>query len=82
MTSREPARYLATALGSIRYPVTQARCGRCGESRARSRRASLSVKEGGDQVEYEDQDPRIHAIWLEEMHKRGLTPAMDKYIKG
>jgi quercetin dioxygenase-like cupin family protein len=81
VTSREPARYLGTALGSIRYPVTQAMMrtmwGNPGEKQA----ASLSIKEGGDQIEYEDQDPRIHAIWLEEMRKHNLTPAMDKYIK-
>jgi hypothetical protein len=34
------------------------------------------VKEGGDQIEYEDQDPRIHAIWLDEMRKHGITPRM------
>jgi hypothetical protein len=41
---------------------------------------SKSVKEGGDQIEYEDQDPRIHRIWLEEMRKNGATPRMEKYI--
>jgi hypothetical protein len=41
---------------------------------------SKSVKEGGDQIEYEDQDPRIHRIWLEEMRKNGAPPRMEKYI--
>ena len=38
---------------------------------------SLSVKLGGDQIEYEDQDPRIHQIWLEEMRKAGITPKLE-----
>jgi hypothetical protein len=42
---------------------------------------SRSVKEGGAQLEYEDQDPRIHEIWLEEMRKNGVTPQFDKYAK-
>jgi hypothetical protein len=42
---------------------------------------SLSVKEGGDQIEFEDQDPRIHAIWLEEMRKHGVTPRMEDPAK-
>ena len=41
---------------------------------------SKSVKDGGDQIEYEDQDPRIHRIWLEEMRKNAATPRMEKYI--
>jgi hypothetical protein len=81
VTSSEPARYLGTALGSVRYPVTEAMMrasiGKPGEKQA----ASLSIKEGGDQIEYEDQDPKIHAIWLAEMKKNGITPAMEKFVK-
>ncbi|NNE38917.1 MAG: hypothetical protein HKN08_11475, partial [Gammaproteobacteria bacterium] len=40
---------------------------------------STSIKEGGDQIEYEDQDPRIHEIWLEEMHKNDVVPKMDEF---
>jgi hypothetical protein len=43
---------------------------------------SLSMKEGGDQIEYEDQDKRIHPIWLEEMRKNGVTPRMGKEFPG
>lgn len=79
-TSREPARYLGSALGSLRYPITEqmylTQIGRPGEKQT----CSLSIKEGGDQVEYEDQDPAIHALWLEEMRKRGITPAMEDFI--
>jgi len=37
----------------------------------------VSLKEGGDQIEYEDQDPRIHQLWLEEMRKRGIKPRLE-----
>jgi quercetin dioxygenase-like cupin family protein len=81
VTSKEPARYLGTALGSIRYPITnymtRALIGIPGQKRQGS---SLSIKEGGDQIEYEDQDPRIHAIWLDEMRKHGIKPAMGKWL--
>lgn len=41
---------------------------------------SLSLKEGGDQIEYEDQDPRIHKMWLDELKKNGVTPRMEKFF--
>jgi hypothetical protein len=41
---------------------------------------SLSLKEGGGQIEYEDQDPRIHRLWLEEMKKNNVTPRMEHLI--
>lgn len=72
----QPSRYVATGFGGIRYPITEenyiASIGRPGQKQ----NASLSVKLGGDQVEYEDQDPRIHAMWLEEMRKSGVEPRL------
>jgi hypothetical protein len=77
-TSREPARYLGVALGSIRYPVTEqmrlTTLGKPGEKPA----CSTSVKDGGDQIEFDDQDPRIHALFLKEMEKHGIQQAMDR----
>jgi mannose-6-phosphate isomerase-like protein (cupin superfamily) len=65
--SSEAARYLALGIGSRRYPFL--------ETKVRSEReVDISVKDGGRQIEYEDQDPRIHNIWLEEMAKAGLEP--------
>ena len=32
-----------------------------------------SVKIGGDQIEYEDEDPRIRAMFEEELGKRGVS---------
>ena len=79
-TSNHPARYLATAVGGLRYPlmVTQrhALLGKDGQKQG----VSLSLKEGGGQIEYEDQDPRIHRIWLEEMKKNNVTPRMEHLI--
>ncbi len=82
-TSNEPARYLATGVGNVRYPFTSAkRRSMVGEKGAKRQASSLSVKEGGNQIEYEDQDKRIHQIWLEEMKKAGVTPAMERYFNG
>jgi uncharacterized RmlC-like cupin family protein len=63
--SREPARYLATGIGSRRHPFLATKW-------RSEKEVDLSVKEGGRQIEYEDQDPRIHKIWLEEMAKAGM----------
>jgi hypothetical protein len=41
---------------------------------------STSLKEGGDQIEYEDQHAEIHRIWLEEMRKNGVDAKMEKFI--
>jgi len=80
-TSNRPARYLATGVGSIRYPLTAIKRRSSGTISADARPAvSLSVKQGGDQIEFEDQDPRIHPLWLEEMRKHGGTPRMEKWF--
>jgi quercetin dioxygenase-like cupin family protein len=80
-TSDSPARYLATAVGGSRYPFTLAQRrsllgGQPGEKGA----VSTSIKEGGDQIEYQDQDPRIHKTWLDELKKNGATPRMEKFF--
>jgi uncharacterized RmlC-like cupin family protein len=79
-TSREPARYLGTGLGSQRYPVTAARRRSTLGTKDQKQAASLSVKLGGNQIEYEDQDPLIHPMWLDEMKRCGITPRMEKFI--
>ncbi len=79
-TSTHPARYLATGVGGLRYPLTlQQRRSLLGVKEGEKGAVSTSIKEGGDQVEYEDQDPRIHRIWLDEMKKHGVTPKMEKF---
>jgi mannose-6-phosphate isomerase-like protein (cupin superfamily) len=72
-TSPFPARYLATAMGSLRYPFT-----------AQKRQVFLGVdqdvKAGGCQIEYAAQDPRIHALYLQELAKNGVASGMGEYI--
>ena len=81
-TGKYPARYLATGVGGIRYPLTLGnRRAHMGLKPGEKGAVSTSIKEGGDQIEYEDQDPRIHQMWLESMKKNGAEPKMDKYIR-
>jgi len=72
-TSAEPARYLAVALGSLRYPFTS-------EKMNLFSGVDVSVKDGGRQIEYEDQDPRVHEIYLGELAKNGVSSKMGDYI--
>ena len=80
-TGPQPARYLATAMGGLRYPTTSAnRVSLLGAKEGDKPAVSKSVKEGGDQIEYEDQDPRIHRAWLAEMRRNNAQPQMEKFI--
>jgi hypothetical protein len=40
----------------------------------------VSIKDGGRQVEYEDQDPRIHRLYTAELARYGLEPRMDPFL--
>jgi hypothetical protein len=40
----------------------------------------VSVKDGGCQIEYEHQDPRIHRIYLEELRKHSVQSGMAGFI--
>jgi len=82
-TSGRPARYLATGVGGLRYPLTHMqRRSLLGVKPGEKGAVSTSIKDGGDQIEYEDQDPRIHRLWLEEMRKRDVEPKMEKLFPG
>ena len=72
-TSTEPARYLAFAHGSIRYPFTQ-------NIWDVFRGVDVDVKQGGKQIEYRDQDPRVHQIYIQELAKKGITPRMEQFV--
>ena len=83
-TSQRPARYFASAVGGIRYPFTEGMrralgCTTDGRGNAIVA-TSTSVKLGGDQIEYEDQDPRIHAMFLAECRKNGVEARMEKWF--
>jgi mannose-6-phosphate isomerase-like protein (cupin superfamily) len=74
-TSPQPARYVAVGFGSKRYPIVFDR--RVGSE---GRRTDVSVKDGGSQIEYQDQDPRIHALWLAELRRTGVASQMGKFF--
>ena len=74
-TCNEPARYLAFLFGTKRYPIIEER-----RANSQTQRTDVSIKEGGRQLEYKDQDPRIHAMWLKEMRANGVPSKMGKYI--
>jgi hypothetical protein len=42
--------------------------------------SEVNVREGGMQIDYPDQDARIHAIWLKEMAEAGVPSDMGRYI--
>ena len=67
----EPARYLALKpFSSRKFPGLRKQWG-----------TSESVKSGGDQIEYEDEDPRIRAMFEEELAKRGVENRMGSVFK-
>ena len=74
-TGREPARYLAVQYGSVRYPMLREKASTYDTG------ADTSVKDGGNQIEYEDQDPRIHALFLKELARTGVPSAMGAFVK-
>ena len=69
-TCGEPARYLACSLGSRRYPFIALR------RRSAEGGGSISIQQGGRQIEYEDQDPRVHRKWLEAIAESGVKSQM------
>lgn len=75
--SPEPSRYLAVQMGSVRYPMTQNKKDIWGPDGMFAK----DVEEGGMQIEYEDQDPRIHELWLREMKTAGVEPLMKAFVK-
>jgi uncharacterized RmlC-like cupin family protein len=72
-TAQHPARYLAVAMGSLRYPFTE-------DKKRVFMGMDVSVKDGGCQIEYENQDPRIHKIFLSELGKHGVKSGMAKFV--
>jgi quercetin dioxygenase-like cupin family protein len=72
--SAEPARYLAVAFGSHRYPTVA-------DKLATWLGMDVSVKAGGRQIEYEDEDPRIRRMYESELAKRGVRSRMDEVVR-
>ncbi len=69
-TCDKPSRYLACSMGSRRYPFIALR------KVSAQGGGSTSIQNGGRQVEYEDQDPRIHRKWLDAIAANGVTSQM------
>lgn len=69
-TGPQPARYLACSLGSRRYPFISLR------RKSSEGAGSISISQGGRQIEYEDQDPRVHRKWLDAMRATGVPSEM------
>ena len=69
-TGPTPARYLACSLGSRRYPFISLR------RKSAEGLGSLPLQQGGRQIEYEDQDPRIHRKWLDAIDRSGIASKM------
>jgi mannose-6-phosphate isomerase-like protein (cupin superfamily) len=73
-----PAAYLVLGVSkSRRYATT-----RWPEGTTYSIGGDVSEKQGGRQVEYEDEDPEIHRIFEEELAKRGVTCRMKNLVPG
>jgi oxalate decarboxylase/phosphoglucose isomerase-like protein (cupin superfamily) len=72
-TGSTPSRYLAVALGSLRYPFTA-------EKRELFAGVDVNLRDGGRQIEYSDQDPRIHEIFMKELARHGVASGMGKAI--
>jgi mannose-6-phosphate isomerase-like protein (cupin superfamily) len=74
-TGSSPARYVAYLFGSKRYPIISER-----RANSATQRTDVSLKEGGRQIDYADQDPNIHATWIEAIKTAGVQSRMGKYI--
>jgi uncharacterized RmlC-like cupin family protein len=68
----EPVRYIAFTQGSVRYPLTD-------HMRKIYAKIDVDVKKGGNQIEYRDQDPRVHRMFVDELAKKGLAVKMDQF---
>ncbi len=68
-TGGEPARYLALRATGTKY--------RMGKAWG----IAESVKEGGDQIEYEDEDPAVRESFEKELAKEGVTLKMPPIIR-
>jgi len=71
-TGAKPARYLALRYSGSRHPQ--------GYNATRGERTALSLKQGGAQIEYEDEDPAIHKQFEAELAQHGATCRMKDYF--
>jgi uncharacterized RmlC-like cupin family protein len=72
-SSPSPSRYLAIACGGLRYPLME-------EKRRIFLGMDVDVNKGGAQIEYADQDPEIHKIFLEALAEHGAKSLMGEFL--
>jgi quercetin dioxygenase-like cupin family protein len=68
-----PSRYFVIGFGGVRYPVLDTK-------REGYEGMDKSQEDGGRQVEYENEDPRILELYEAELAKRGIQSRMREYI--
>lgn len=66
-----PARYLAIRWGSTKWKVTRY---------LDHQGVDKNAKEGGNQIEYADQDPRVHRMFVERCQAHGVDVRMDQHF--
>jgi len=71
-TGTEKARYLAIRAGGAKFGRPWGKDPNMSQEK--------SVKEGGDQIEYEDEDPKIREMFEEALKKSGARSGMDAVI--
>lgn len=67
-TGTAPARYLALRWGSMKNPL--------GNDSTNIWKVRESVRIGGDQLDYEDEDPEIRRLFADELRKTGMAYRM------
>lgn len=72
-TANQPSRYLALSFGGVRYPTL-------GNKRRIYEGMDRPQAEGGIQVEYENEDPRILALYERELVTLGVQSRMGEFI--
>ncbi len=70
-TGTTPARYLALTPGH--HGLVKPYAGQ-------GKGADVSMKEGGHQIEYEDEDPNVHQLFESELKKHGAPCRMKAFI--
>jgi len=68
-----PSRYLAMSFGGARYFISNAR-------KQNYDNMDKSVKLGGNQIEYEDEDPRVLELYEEECARNGVQARMREIV--
>ncbi len=70
-----PSRYLALIFGGARYFISSA-------GKKLYENLDKSVKDGGHQIEYEDEDPRVLELYEQECATNGVTSRMREIVGG